>query len=451
MVAALCMYTSCLKSDSDGDVKYYDDTAITSFSLGTVNRYLHTKSKSGEDSVYKTTFAGSTYKFYIDQKTFEIYNPDSLPYGSDAAHLLCTITSKNSGVVVLKNIDSDTLKYFSTSDSLDFSVPRVLRVISNDGTATRDYTVRVNVRQESADKVVWTEKLMPTAMSVLLRSFVSMRLLAAGKQLVLLGSDGNTTQLMTSTDGGDWSLSNAVLGAGVADNAVALGDDVLMVDGAQLMCLKADGSLTPVEASMVPLRLLAASGSRLYGLGADGAMAVSADKGLTWTAETLDSDNALLPTQDVSSACWALRTNTDVEQLLLVGNRSLEADATGATAQVWCKIIDEGQTTDWNYITPASGVYLLPRLQGLKVVRYADAVLALGGKGFGGCSEAAFARFYASRDGGINWLQDSRFSLPANFSCAGVFGMTVDADNHLWIVSGSTGVVYSARLGSLKK
>ena len=101
MVAALCMYTSCLKSDSDSDVKYYDDTAITSFSLGTVNLYLHTKSKSGEDSVYKTTFAGSAYKFYIDQKTFEIYNPDSLPYGSDAAHLLCTITSKNSGVVVL--------------------------------------------------------------------------------------------------------------------------------------------------------------------------------------------------------------------------------------------------------------------------------------------------------------------------------------------------------------
>ena len=294
MVAALCMYTSCLKSDSDSDVKYYDDTAITSFSLGTVNRYLHTISKSGEDSVYKTTFAGSAYKFYIDQKNFEIYNPDSLPYGSDAAHLLCTITSKNSGVVVLKNIDNDTLKFFNTSDSLDFSQPRVLRVVSNDGTATRDYTVRVNVHQESAEKVLWTEKLMPTALATQLRSFVSMRLLAAGKRLVLLGSDGNTTQLMTSTDGGDWSLSNAMLGAEVADNAVALGDDVLMVDGAQLKCLKADGSFTPVEGAMAPLRLLAASDSRLYGLAADGAMAVSDDKGLTWAAETLDADLALL-------------------------------------------------------------------------------------------------------------------------------------------------------------
>ena len=61
----ILMLTSCLKSKDD-EVTYYYDTAITSFSVGTLKRYLHTTSSTGQDSVYQATINCSTYKFNID-------------------------------------------------------------------------------------------------------------------------------------------------------------------------------------------------------------------------------------------------------------------------------------------------------------------------------------------------------------------------------------------------
>ena len=76
LLSTLFVVTSCLGSDDD-EVTYYGDTAITSFALGTMNRYVHTTSSAGADSVYKTTYAGSGYVFYIDQLTCDIYNVPS--------------------------------------------------------------------------------------------------------------------------------------------------------------------------------------------------------------------------------------------------------------------------------------------------------------------------------------------------------------------------------------
>ena len=94
--AALLTLASCLGSNDEVNYVYYDDTAITEFSLGSLNVYVHTKSSTGSDSVYVTTVSGSNYDFYIDQSKNEIYNVDSLPYGTDVAHVLATISSKNS-------------------------------------------------------------------------------------------------------------------------------------------------------------------------------------------------------------------------------------------------------------------------------------------------------------------------------------------------------------------
>ncbi len=449
LLAALCVCTSCLKSDKDSEVTYYNDTAITGFTLGTVNRYLHTTSKSGADSVYKATYAGSAYKFYIDQQKGEIFNPDSLPYGTDAAHLLCTITTKNSGTVIIKDNDSDTQKYFNSNDSLDLSKPCTLRVISNDGTATRDYLLWVNVHKETTDKIVWSEGDVVGETSAVLKDFKTMRLLDARDHMVLLGSNGQDTKLITYWAGTGWKVYNEQLDAEAVENVVAMGNDVYFLSYDRLWCHKADGSTTAVEASTVPRRLLAATDNKLYGVGADGSMAVSTDEGRTWTAEEMDSDSNLLPTEDVTSAFWTLRTNDDVQQLVMVGNRSEQADATGATAQVWSKTIDPDEQTRWNYITPESAIYPLPRMHGVNIVRYGDALVALGGPYFsGGSTTSNTITMYVSRDGGINWQSDSRFFLPTSLT-EGVFGMTIDTGNRIWIVNATTGKMYSGRLGSL--
>ena len=154
LLTVLAVMTSCLKS-SDSDSTLYDDAAITAFSLGTMNRYLHTTSSTGADSTYKTTYKGSNYNFHIDQISHRIYNTDSLPVGTDVAHVICTIGTRNNGLAIIQDIDSDTLRYFSSSDSIDFTVPRKFIVYSNNGEGYTEYTVSVNVHQEEPGQFVW--------------------------------------------------------------------------------------------------------------------------------------------------------------------------------------------------------------------------------------------------------------------------------------------------------
>lgn len=155
LLSTLAMMASCLSS-SNSEATLYSDAAITTFSLGTLDRYLHTTSKSGGDSIYKTTLTGSNYRFHIDQVTHEIYNTDSLPIGTDLEHVLVSLTSKNNGAVLIQDTaDANMLTYYSSSDSIDFTKPRTFRVYASDGTGSTEYKVSVNKHQEDGDAFVW--------------------------------------------------------------------------------------------------------------------------------------------------------------------------------------------------------------------------------------------------------------------------------------------------------
>ena len=154
MLLTLAVCSSCLNS-SDQSVTLYDDAVITGFSLGTLTRNIHTSSSVGTDSVYKKTVTGSNYKFHIDQIGRRIFNTDSLPTGTNVDRVLCTITTFNSGVIIIKDIDSTAYSYYSSSDSIDFTQPRTFGVVSTDGTAFCEYTVNVNVHQEDGDEFRW--------------------------------------------------------------------------------------------------------------------------------------------------------------------------------------------------------------------------------------------------------------------------------------------------------
>ena len=128
LMALTLIFASCLKSEDEETVSY-NDTAISSFSLGTLNRYVKTKAKDGvTDSTYKATVSGSKYSFKIDHLNRKIYNPDSLPYGTDVKKVVVTVSAKNSGTMFFKSMTSDSLTIYNSSDSLDFSKPRELRV-----------------------------------------------------------------------------------------------------------------------------------------------------------------------------------------------------------------------------------------------------------------------------------------------------------------------------------
>ena len=153
-LSSVFLYASCLNSDST-EVTVYDDMAITGFSVSKINRYIHTTSKSGADSVYKKELT-TLPTFSIDQIQYKIYNTDSLPNDCDLNHVLAAIsTSSYSGGVYVKSLTSDTLWVYSSTDSIDFSQPREIRVFNNTYEKYRTYEVKINQHQVETDKVLW--------------------------------------------------------------------------------------------------------------------------------------------------------------------------------------------------------------------------------------------------------------------------------------------------------
>lgn len=153
MAVAVLMLPSCLGSDDE--VTVYDDVAITSFSLGTLNRYV-TKTINGKDTTYKVSYAGSAYKMAIDQISCRIFNGEALPVGTDVKHVICSISVRNNALITIKSMTSDSLYAYSSTDSIDFTQPRTFRIFSTDGLHYRDYVVSVSARQQEAGTIIWT-------------------------------------------------------------------------------------------------------------------------------------------------------------------------------------------------------------------------------------------------------------------------------------------------------
>jgi len=154
LIAAISM-TSCLKDSDSSDVTYYDDAAITGFTLTTINTYTTTTSSDGTTKTTKATLSTKPV-FVIDQKNYKIYNIVGLPETCDLKHVLVTISTKNSGVVGIKSLNSDSLYSYSSTDSIDFSQPRELRVFSQSGAFNRSYTVTFNTKQSTSASITWT-------------------------------------------------------------------------------------------------------------------------------------------------------------------------------------------------------------------------------------------------------------------------------------------------------
>ncbi len=456
LAAAVALMCSCLSNDL-WNYTYYTDTAITSFSLGTLDRYLTTISSTGEDSVYTTSVTGSNYKFYIDQLNREIYNPDSLPVATDASKVVCTVYTKNSGTVLVKNVDSDTLAYFSSSDSLDFTVPREFHVYSSDGTSVRKYTVRVNVHQEYPDTFMWSRVGTCSAFC----NLEGMRAVEYGDRMMVFGSDGMSTWVYSApvSSPASWSQlpREDVLDAG-AYRSVFVADGMLWtVSGGDIMT-STDGSRwdrRPSAGGTDGLgQLLGAGTGRLYARTSTGEIASSPDRGITWEVDPVLAQGERLPTEDVGMALLDVRTNVDTERILVVGNRDMDAFPEDSVAMAWNKLEEYGDNSEshaWFLCNEINGCEL-PRLAGMQMVGYGDVVLALGGRGLGTSSAEPFSCLYESGDNGLTWLKDTCYTLPEGFSNGDgeAFAIAVDSDNYIWIMCGGDGgQVWRGRLAMM--
>ena len=425
LISTIVTFSSCLSSD-DNEVTYYDDSAISSFTLGTLNRTMHTLSSKGVDSVYQTTIAGSSYQFYIDQDKREIYNPDSLPYGTDVRRVSCTVIAKNNGLIGIKSLVSDSVFSYSSTDSIDFTAPRQMVAIANSGKATRYYTVRVNVHQEEADVFNWADMGKQEYFS----SMNGMKAVACGSQLFTFGQkDGKLVGYVTdNTNGKTWtelSLPESLSQSVNAYQNILTKDGVLYILQDQQLLRSVDGSNWETVGTTGLSRLVAAG----------------TDQGVTWTEEKMDTPSEWLPDGDISYAVLPLRTNKDIERLVIAGNRSAEVYPNDGYAVVWGKVEDlsgDAEDNSWMFYTQTTdNIYSLPRLSNVTICKYGDVLLAFGGNGIGACTESAFSKIYVSLDGGISWKGSKTYPVPEGMAGSNqAFTSTVDASNCLWIIFG---------------
>lgn len=447
LCSVVLLFASCL-SDNDDERMGHDDAAIIAFSVKNVKRLVHTKSSKGADSTYITTFAASDYRFYIDQINRVIYNPDSLPLGVDASKVVATISAKNAGVIAIKSAKSDSVKYFNSADSLDFTKPRQVIVYSNSGSGMNTYTVHVNVHQQDGDVFVWNNQAKNEPK---LGELTAMRLLANGENLYVFGNKGSEPKLYTAARkaANQWQeiMPNIQVTSDFYRQMVLQGNTFYGYHDGQVV-KSADAKNWSVVSTIALKQLVGASDAKLYALAEDHKILVSADRGATWVTETLSPSNALLPEADLIFVVQPSKINAGANQLFMAGT-------TDQRVAQWGKIEENDKKAEnqpWtSYTSSAGNRFALPNLTNLQVVKYGDALVAMGGAGKGESSGVkAFSEIYGSVDGGLTWKKHATLVFPNGFhSSETSFAMTTDADHYLWIVCGKTGQVWRGRLNKL--
>lgn len=463
LLAGVFMLASCLGDDTDNsDITYYGDAAITSFSLGTLNKYyLYNngdtikKNEDGTDST--TTVDCSTYKMTIDQLKHEIYNVDSLPAGVDAKKVVCTVASKNSGIIVVKKINNDSLDYYNSADSMDLSVPRQFRVYSTDGTNYRKYNVTVNVHKELPDSFVWHKQSM-TESATGLNNVSGVNTFAMGNTLYTAISDAAGTYIAAKNidnDSEPWrvlvSNMNMVFSKDAYKNIAVLNGWIYILNDGKMFKAQDGSTWQPVTTSGLnnPKQLVGAGSTKMYAVTATG-IASSAD-GNNWTETSVDGEISKLPSNNAHICSLPLKTNSGVERIVMIGNSDIASDT---TAVVLGKIEDSKESVDSYSWSLYEGGYklMLPNMQGLSVMKYDGKLYAIGGSGLNGSKVQPYSKLYCSKDQGLTWQTSSLFTLPKDLPTdvdANTISMTADKENHVWIVCAKTGQVWKMRINRL--
>lgn len=452
LLSAGLSLSSCLSSDDDTNIEYTHDTAITAFSLGTMNRYYLGKTSDGtKDSTYATTIAGSNYKFYIDQAAGKIYNADSLPVGTKISAALASITAKQSSPLlwVLKDKDNkDSLAYYSSSDSVDFSKPKEIRVYNNDYSAYRTYTITVNVHKEGPDSFVWHSL---AAQNGDLAALAGMKAVSAGNCVYVFGKSNGVTKIFkTGLNGGAFGnplTPNVALGEDAYKSAIAKNGKLYILNNGAV--LKSDDAVNwesvTTDASL--LQLIGASSNYLYAYTAAG-IAVSKN-GASWTPDAMDDKGAdFLPTENLSLVVKPVRSVKGAENLLLLGNRKVrENEKKDTVATIWTRTFDAGEATDsyqWNYVEyQAHQAGMLPYLNTLQVALNDSGYVALAAGDYKvGSATVEKCKWYVSKTG-LDWRVDTTVVMPAEFAVSRPAAFVRDANNYYWVIN--NGYVWKGR------
>lgn len=434
LLMSTTLFSGCLNSDNDYEIS--TDCAINSVVMGTLNRLYTIYYEDGTDSSYNITVPGSTFPLHIDQLTRRVYNTDSLPVGTDVTKVIFSTFSADGTVAYRLESGKDTL--FSTSDSIDFTNPRVFTVYAADAVGKREYTFDIRVHKVDPDGFSWTQAA-PANSS--LAAATGMRIIENGGKLYLWGvKDGAGMLLTRSIEGSsDWQESAITGVEGINTTTVNLFAGKFYAIATSGLVTSADGAVwAAVNTSITPDRILAVTDNEIFVTA--GGKAFHSEDLTTWTEDTLDDDAALLPQTNIHSAVMPAVNNSQIQNVVTVGY----ADT---LCMVWKKEQNKlyPEDTEWSYYpnteeTPST----LPYFKDFSMMHY-DGVL------YGVGSTSDTVRVYKSVDGARTWAKSAvHTALPKTLGHPTAVSAATDNDNNIWIACSGTGILWKGYLNRLK-
>ncbi len=193
ILCIICMFCSSCKKDSN-TVTLSSETEITSFYFAKLDSF---------PSVVNTTF---TISLYGKQDTGLITNADSMAYKTPITRLVPRLLFKATPASADVIFPDGKTRSLSGKDTLDFSDPVLLRIISSDQTNTKYYRVVVKVHQVDPDLMEW-QRLNA---AVVPNGTAATKGLMLGERFFLFANDGFKTSVYQSVDGKTWDAGTTL-------------------------------------------------------------------------------------------------------------------------------------------------------------------------------------------------------------------------------------------------
>lgn len=437
MIALVFSLVSCMNDSQNTVTNVTNDCAITNVVLGSLKRVVTTRKNSGKDTTYLTTVYGGLYPMYIDQLNKEIYNADSLPLGTKVKSVVFSTFTADGAVAYRNEAGSDTL--YSTTDSVDFTSPRLFTCYSYSGKAKKTYTVRVNVRKTNPDLFVWSKVGTEPEFAAIhgMKAVVK-----SGILHVFAKQDGRPLLFTTQTDSTTgWTKSDLS-----GDVPAQIGEVVVFKDRFWGVCgsdiVVSENGMYWTKAEMQGLQsassVIGSSHSFLFAAGTDGVY--KSKDGATWSKETIDSSFDLLPKSDLAFTALSMNFNESFENLFWSGL------ASDGKLSLWKKTIDNTSENNdvWSYYPVTEEIkYPLPQLKSPVMFSYDEKALYVG------CLNDTLSAFYVTTDAGRNWIPAANVYVHPRAVAADEVACAVDSNNYVWLICSGSGEVWRGRLNKL--
>ncbi len=384
-------FTACNSSE---EVAYTlpSSATVRSFSLGANAKVL-----ANLDSVF----------FTIDLNTLNIYNADSLPYGTKITALNPVITTESASVVelVYKNTEGEetTLNYLeNTTDTIDFTSPVKMRVVSQDTRTECTYTITVNVHQQPVDSMVWTRVAgasLPSPFGVVSEQRTTMS--PAGTFFCLTRYQSDYAVAHSTDPSGQWNMARTNMAFTPDVNSMTATNDALYI-------LDTEGNLYSSTNMGIDWT---ATGSTAAGLvGAYGSrLLTSANAAGAWSLVEYPAGTTLVapvgfPVLNASTAVSLSFEMAANPQLVIVGGRkadgSLTADTWGFDGSTWANLTRRPIAEKLENMALVPYFDLQPDTTSWKVGEHTTVLLAMGGNRLDGSLNDSV---YMSYDFGMTW------------------------------------------------